>query len=418
MTKRFELTPEFVDTQAPPETGELWFSDSIVPGLGLRLRAGKKGGTASYCLRAKDQNGNWTRRQFNTLEVFLDVHNDGDPTPFFSRSLGSFLPHARKWAKRQKKTLSGDISTPEARRDHWLEKRELAKRTHFGDHLDAFFAAVHQDAKQKSSPINAQRNLDQLEQLCWRTIPQTLRDRPFGSLSTVELVSSLTINGRDITQFQAILGTITQLQRKLGIQGANRDLTADELYPAFRELREEQIKDWYDGTGDRYRAIRKEVYDQLNSAPLGHIPSACVALYLTTGAKLRPTLSARWDQFKGQSWYPYPKGSRASWFWAEERIDPEMQEFLGAYRTQLEKQFSDSPYLFPSRMNASGHITSVQRYWRKIVRVTSWDEDTHGPASLYLFASSVKARHSPSYIRKPGTMLFHAIENSKRQFEI
>jgi len=412
VSNKRKLTAGFVDSQAPPATGELWFPDTEIKGFGLRLWAGVRQGGMAYCLRAKYQDGRMTRRQFDPCR-HGQLITWGKPDTVTQSTLGDWLEVARNWARAEREKLAGATQTETTRYKARLKERDTLRASSLGNILDTYL-------KSKYSDSGAQHYIDFINNTIFEFIPMSLQQKTLAQISAEELAAALVQADRAIHKMIALNGLLKRALHQITFDQPELELGSEQLETAFHNR---MLKIWspnYLRQHDLLKTYKQPVLEFLNAQPIECIPAAFLQFYLRTGSKQNPLLAARWDRINDGVWFPYLPQESKSWFLMCEELDEELLEYLVKYRQALVRDVGETPYLFPSvhRGAYAYHITSVQRYWKRMMRQLGWREEAAAGPSLKQFAGVCCDRNRLASDLKPRTIMRQTreieVENSYR----
>jgi hypothetical protein len=138
-----------VNALEPPAEGEQWVGDADLPGFGVRLWAGKKGGGACYAVRVRDHRGRIVRESFS---IWSDWHARYRIRRLLEQDeidlpLGSFLDDAREWARDRIRILKGGKSRSERRHELYCRASKAAQQLSLAQVADRTFQKLERSGR-------------------------------------------------------------------------------------------------------------------------------------------------------------------------------------------------------------------------------------------------------------------------------
>jgi len=374
------LTPELVDALQAPAKGEVWFGDNHLQHFGVRTWAGKNGGGKAYSIRLRDQ--------FDTLvrETYRPEHD----WPHYvwmrgrEKPLGYFLEYARAWARDRIALNKGDETSEHRRRRKWQQRKRRVLARSIGD---AFQAKIDRLRRQSKDHLY----VDHIGNMVWGYIPQPVLEATFRNVPIRQLADAISyreISYGNVKVLRGFVGGVFEdaaqafrpLRHKLeSIQrrcARNLEARVEPPYPQILQITRDDLR---------------RFFDELEVTALWR-QALAIRLYFATGAKLQPTLRARWSDFVDGDWYPFLPHERALWLESIEQLGSEGERVLQLIEQRHAAERIVSPYLFPSQADVNKPITTVQRHWVRFCEKLGW---SGLPLSHVVLRH--RARSNPSY---------------------
>jgi hypothetical protein len=369
--KRMLLTSQTVREIVPPAKGEIWVSDTVIKGFGLRLwknPSGKVGG--AYSIRIKDEDGNSRRQTFELWRDYLF------PLDYFERreaiekyhdaALHELADIARLWAKDAVERILRKLPSYEAEKAEQLRAINSMARS----------ATLEQVAVSTLKNMRAggvsQAYFDRLYKLFFANFPSAIRSKPVDDLKGENVWQRFNSNSilpgnarvlrpfvrRVFSNYHELAGGQNKLERAYepGSLGANEEQC---------ELPE--ISNW---GKDEFIAKLDLLLDDDDHWQQGY----CLRLFLSIShAPLSRFMAAKWEDIgivSGTSYYSRQKKEIYVWprnknfRWVSFRGKDE-QILLDLFR-KCKLESDQVQYLFPSVFGRHyPHIRSVDHVWRR-----------------------------------------------------
>lgn len=322
------LTSTYVNRVQPTRRGERWIADTKVRGFGLRVWPQGK----SFAIRTKDQEGRSTRRTICEARGYL-------------------LEDAREQAVRELRRLKGSPTIPTVREvwalklptltvNQWVEKVLAVKEREKAS--KAYRESVHD--------LYARFAEDKIGRI--KLADLTIQD----VVETVQRASATPGQARKLQSFLhqvlSFAGVFYRHAYDLSWQLSERHNYIYDPHP--RPKLKLRPKDFI----GMFRRLVSE-REQRQAALL-------LLFIFFTAVRPKEATRARWDQIRGNRFYPVRV---AQWraFADSTEVKDDFAVLISEIRKWNQTFDSQSPYLFPSRKAVkSGHITGYQRYWQKI----------------------------------------------------
>jgi hypothetical protein len=386
MPTRRSLTPPFVDAVEPPARGEIWISDTLVRGFGLRVWTSGQTTGKAFCLRTVDRDGHAVRRTFRPSYSY-------DP----ARGLGRLTAIARSWAREELRVLKGPpplspMAKHQLARENTRQRKSIAKRIR-NISLERAADTVLKTMRSEAKTPRAVAHVEHLQQLFHTSLPAAMRERPIGKLTPAALAKALVPQDAKPGKIGKLRSFIFRIYdraaqydwklhkfpEQLSVHINNRWMKQAERPPAW-------VRDFKKEDHEKLLATLSAETDRWQAA-------ACIQMFLMHGAPLQRLLSARWDQLVDDHWYPYLPTERKLWFHHRIRIGGAAQTILENLRRQIGSCFGESVYLFPSgRDRGASPITSVQSLWRQAAATIGYPD-----LRLHEYAGALRHPNRPSY---------------------
>lgn len=382
MVNRCHLTPEFVDSLQPPETGEIWIADTHQKGFGLRAWAGKNGGGKAYALRLRDINGKLIREVFTPNP--WNWRFDQREKPPYIKPLGFFLPDAREWARDRTDILKGRLTRQEKR----AIRRELRSQRALAKTLNKLAEETIADLRKKR---RQQAYVDSMYKLFWRYIPNDLKELRLIRISSRRMAHVITnkeILPGNARKLRAFIG---QIYKRVSLWSIDRRL---------EHIQRRIYQIWSEGKTVPYPKIKeiseddfKAFFQRLETETVYWRQALALRLYFATGARLSRILAGQWRQIIDSNWYPYLPNEKKFWFEGCEHIHKEVEHIFSLIRQRLHEEIGPSEFFFPSDHGmTSGHIMTVQPFWRRVAKESGWQG-----LPLSHVVRRYKRRNNPGY---------------------
>jgi hypothetical protein len=356
-----------VNALEPPLSGERWVSDAQVRGLGIRLWAGKKGGSSCYAIRVRDNRNRVVRESFSIWSNWFARRKIRDlvQQEEFDFQLGHFLDEAREWAQDRIHELKGGQQRRERRQALYRRASIAAQRLTISMMAERVLTKLERSGK----------NLDyvvQLRKLFWR-LSDPVRSSLMTKMSVSQLAKEITNPTLPIMQSRALQSFIGQLYSRLAKWYGPSRRIAEKINQQISTLREKQSvphPEILGITADDYTRF----LNILSAEREYWRESLAIQLYFETGAKMRRVLRAKWDQIIDNTWYPYSASEREFWFVGREPLSESAKATLNAARERISSEGRTSDYVFPRKdRSKDGPITAVRRYWTRVARDLGWE---------------------------------------------
>lgn len=351
------LTPDFVDLQVSPEKGEVWFRDNHVRHFGLRLWAGKNGGGRAYAIRFRNRSGKLVRETFRPdrdCDVYAWVNG-------WEKPLGYFLEHARRWAWQRVSEHFGQHDYEQHKR---LRRKNRILASTLGGAINRKLIKIR---RQSGNHIY----IDNIQNLIGKYIPDQVMRSTFRDVDIRVLADA--VSGRDISYGNVkilrafVSGVLREASSIFGPLGhkldsfqrrcaRNLDARTAPPYPQILNI----------SPADYQRFFEILAQDS------NWRQSLAIHLYFATGARLQSVLRARWSDFIDGIWYPFLPEERKLWFESKERLDNQALAVLSDIQRRHRVEGLSSIYLFPSLIDVSRPIRTIQRHWARHSGTMGW----------------------------------------------
>lgn len=386
MALRVRLTKRVVQSVTIPDRGELWISDTEVPGFGIRLWRTRAGPGGAFAIRVRNLEQRIVRESFQA-EASRALRTDG---PNQARDwsvqdrLANCLADARLWAKERVAIHRGQI-TPSQRRRIRLEMASdrMARRT-LGDLCEAEIAYLKNSQRRESY-------VDRLDKLS-SNMPDGILSCAVSKIEPKLLANTLTapiLSPTNARTLQSFVGQVFHSAAQV----------CPMLMAVWHDVQSETLKIWHlrrtsgESANIKISQIEfKELFSRLDAETERWAQALAIKLYFQTGAKLSRVLKARRDQVAAQIWYPYSPSERDYWYLGIEPINANAAATLALATRRMEDEDLVSRYYFPSTTDPSHPISTVSRFWRQMAQDMGWHE-----LSLNHAARAYKPRTTPSY---------------------
>jgi hypothetical protein len=380
--QRVGFTRKFLRSLAPPEKGELWIADAVVPGFGIRLWATKSGGQAAFAIRSRDLSGVVRRKTFEPRSTFTYALADKAQ----NLQLSDFLDDAREWARSEIAQLRGRLTPAERRMLRWSRARDRVRSLTLGQ-------AAQDLLDDMKSRYLTQSYTDRQDQLFNGIIPKELRDTNVALVEPTAVAAALVRQDIPPGNIRILRSFIGQIYQRL----AQTDGTMRRFSAALSEAFWKRWETHYDVAFPELRDLKPEDYRrvfELLENDENWQQALCIRLFFEFGAPLTRLMAAKWSQILGDHWYPYWPDERILWFEARERIEGDTPALLERVKFLVRRDFPTSEYWFPSHFaRSSKHIRTIDPTWRHtLYRAGS------PPYRLREFALSYRDAHNPSYL--------------------
>ena len=387
MVHRVLLTPEYVDGLEAPPKGEAWVADAALLGFGVRLWAGKRGGSARYAIRARDRSGRivresfsvWSDQSWRARHKAYNLIREGN----FDPSLGLFLGEAREWARDRLTMLRGGLTREQRRHRRYAQAAALVESYSLDRMAEMAFTKLRKSGRKDEYVI-------QLMKL-FASISPELRQSTLAKIrlrKLAEEIAAPTLPFGQSKALQAFVGHLfARAKRWHGPLGRAADVLNRAIYAVRRKRKEPRFPEiLLISNDDTNRLFRR-----LESESQFWRQALAIRLYFETRAKMRRVLGAEWDQIIDGVWYPYSPSQRRHWYLGREFLNESARATLDLAMTRLRAEGLSSAFVFPKR-DASGPITTIHRYWYRLTREFGWVG-----LPLSHVVQRYKERNTPSY---------------------
>lgn len=383
MVRRSRLTAEFVDSVSTPVSGESWIADTLQPGFGLRLWAGKSGGGRAYAIRIRDCQSRSVRESFDPREAHWRFWSLEEPPA----DLGPYLEDAREWARDRIDVHKGRLTL---REEEHVQHQRVAARVQamtLGGFAELILRGMRANSLDESY-------VDRLEKLFGMHVPDEQKERPLGKVSPSVIAKHITYPRLSGGNSRVLRAFISQLYSRAFHCHGPLGFVSDAIQRQVSKINDRNHRVPH----PRILKIRdKEMRGFLSAleAEESHWRQAlAIRLYFSTGAPLRRAQQAQWHQFLGDCWYPYHPDEKVMWLESREHMTSELRHVLELVEERHRCLAERSPFLFPSAHVRSGHISSTQSYWQHISGTLGWEG-----LPLSHLVWRYRRRNNPSYHR-------------------
>ena len=386
---RVHLSPEVVDSLEPPQAGERWVSDAVLPGFGVRLWAGKKGGGSCFAIRVRNRDGVvvrhslsvWSSESWRIRHLMRELLQRGE----FDFTLGQFLDDAREWAADKIREVKGRPTRAQRRHELYHRASVAAQNLTFAQMADRAFANMEKSGKKPDYVL-------QIKKLFWR-LPDDLQSSLLMSVDVRLLAQEIANPELPVMQSRALQSFIGHLYSRLHRWYGPSANVSEKLNRHISALRRRQRV-----PHPRILRITPKRFEQFLAA-LAHEDehwreALALKFYFDTGAKMRRVLAARWDQIVGNTWYPYSATERQFWFVGREPLDSSARDTLQLAAQKLAAEGRCSAYIFPRVAGTEDRsIATVRRYWMRAADRMGWRG-----LPLSHVVQRHRRRNTPSYL--------------------
>lgn len=355
------LTSEIVGGISAPERGEVWIGDNHLEYFGVRAWAGKKGGGKAFAIRLRDQFGILVRESYQPERDFpLYAWEHAWNWP-----LGSFLKHARGWARDRIAIHRGEPTSKDRRHRQWQRRKARVLATRIGDAFD-------QRIKRLRRASNDHLYVDHIDKLVNMHVPCSVRDTTFRDVPIRRLadaISHRSISYGNVKVLRAFVGGVFE--------------QVDKSYPVLRYKLESIQRRCAKNLAARLAPPHPRILDISEEDYQRFFANvemdACwrqalaMRFYFATGARLQVVLRARWSDFLEGIWYMFLPEERKLWFESRERLGEESLQVLELIEKRHRAEGLTSPYLFPSADDSAKPIRTLQRHWARYSDKFGWN---------------------------------------------
>lgn len=355
------LTAKIVDALLPPASGEQWLGDNHVEHFGVRVWAGKKGGSKAYAIRLRDQFGSLVRETFDPIRDYRLYRWDKG----WEKSLGYYLEPARDWARDRVAIHLGLATSADRQHRTWQRRKARILATKIGDAFNQRLKALRRKSRNHLY-------VDHLQNLLGLHVPQDVLGATFGNVpirALADAISKREISYGNVKVLRAFVGGVF---KRAGVQygpltyklesiqrrcSRNLDRRKAPPYPQILKITEADYHRFFDALE------QDECWRQ----------SLAIRFYFATGAKLQQVLRARWSDVIEGTWFPFVPAERKLWYESREHLRQEAKAVLALVLRHHQEEGLTSPYFFPAVNNERQPIATVQRHWSRYCGIFRWN---------------------------------------------
>jgi hypothetical protein len=368
----------------PPDKGERWISDTKLRGFGLRLWATRTGAGKAFGVRVARRDGKRIRKTFES-------HDD---TKVGSGDLSDRLQLARDWARNQINIAKGRATLEHDRQRQRLELDRQRQRGSLARKVRALTLerAAHAMICGMLTEGRSRAYTDRLNKLFGTQIPKSLRVRLLDDVHPRELacaLSGLAVHRGNLRILKSFIGQI--YNRAAKFDGVFASFTR-ELSVCFWEEWKNAGKLQFPELGNLGEADYQAILSRLETREDRWQQSLCLRLFFEFGAPLTRLMSAQWWQLYEGKWYPYLPHEKLFWLESAEPVSPNARALIRKAALFARKNSFTSRFWFPSSLEPSRPISSVQSLWRDTLTSVG---SRYYP--LTEFARSFRQPNNPSY---------------------
>ena len=352
MVERHLLTANFVDAATPPDHGEQWVSDTKLRGFGLRLWRCARGEGKAFAIRTIDKTGRSIRRTYDA-EARNEYFLFGGPRP----TLGAVVDRAREWAEDELCRAKGKPTLLEE--EQALRKRidkRLSKLT-----LDNLVQARFRGMEIRGLSEKYRLTIDKLYH---QHVPANVRRTKISAIRPRvlnKIYRALREKPGVVRTLRAFLGQIINDMEFHSIPLSRAFYFARQ----FSAVSAPTSQHSFDGAA----WVPEEVFDRI-FVSLDHnreewIQARFIRLLFEFNVPADRLMRAEWNHIAENYWYPWLENERKYWWRHARLIDDTITPLLKELRDRTRQEFSDSTFLFPSRLSSTGHIRTFETAWRR-----------------------------------------------------
>jgi hypothetical protein len=275
------------------------------------------------------------------------------------------LTLARRWADDERYRLRGEPTPDEVEAEEWRRIQSTSDPRPLEDQI----ALVLENGRRNGWSNGYADPVDFLSS----ALPKEIRRKPLGEIDPEECVRALVRLPFSIHRIDTLRAFTSKLSSRELSAGAGAKVTARETTAAYYRTLEE---DWSPDFQSRPNVSEPYVSPVLHALrrDAAWVPAMALSMYLGTGARQAPLLTARRSAIIEDEWYPYSPGRRSNWSFAGERLEPDLLADLQGHRRRVREEFRVTDLLFRTRTDVGTlvSITSLWRCFRRALRDAGW----------------------------------------------
>ncbi len=374
MVERAILNQRIIDEAEPPATGERWIADTQIKGFGLRLWRDSSGKPQkAYGVRVSDPNGRSIRRTLRLWDAYFLHHRhefawNFPPLDPENAALGEGVRIARSWAYDEINRIKGKPTLAEEDEEQKRVGKERASTLSLEQAVKAIIKGMefeglslaYRDRLQKLFDIYVASSVPAIANK--RACEITLDD-------VAKVLNTLNTKPGNIRILRPLLRRALEIPFNFGVETKSSPYGYLDLGDrvAYSVSFPPKLRHWK----------RKQFFDLLDDLTEDNErwqQAACIRLYLTGSAPLSQIMAARRDDiFPTQISDPFGTDdtTKNGYIWQYARGWKGREIIRGTTANLIQRCFElgeeqfVSPYLFPSKFGARGHIRSVEYVWRE-----------------------------------------------------